>query len=247
MTRVTAVLFDLGGTLFTYDQRELIRRPGLVALQRLGLDTDDPHVIEQKRLASEEVESEYAELPAFLHRDLFRDRVARTAERLGVTATADVLDQFDAENRQAIVDHLVPRPDAVPVLTDLRNRGIYAAIVSNADEDYLNELVARHELGSLLVDWTSSEAAQSCKPDARIYEHALHKAARPAAETLFVGDSLEHDVAGAHLAGMRTVLIGDPGTKAPLSSGLNAGIPPDHTVSSLFEVLTIVNDANARS
>lgn len=243
MTPVTAVLFDLGGTLFGYDQRDLIRRPALVALQRLGIDTDDPNVAEQKRIASQEVEREYSVRSSFLHRDLFRDRVARTAERLGVAPTAEVLDQFDAENRQAIWDHLIPRSDAVPVLTELRNRGIYTAIVSNADDDYLDELVRRHGMERLLDDWTSSEAAQSCKPDARIYGLALRKSGRPAAETVFVGDSLEHDVAGAHAAGMRTVLIGEPGTRAPMSAGLPAGVA-DFTVTTLFEVLSIIDDVS---
>ena len=93
-------------------------------------------------------------------------------------------------------------------------------------------------------DWTSSEEAESCKPDRRIYEVALAKAGSTPAETLFVGDSLQHDVAGARAVGMRTVLIGEPGTKAPLSTGLDAPEPADFEVRRLAEVLTIVDEAN---
>ena len=42
--QVTAVLFDLGGTLFTYEQREQLGKATAAALQRLGLDPSDPAV-----------------------------------------------------------------------------------------------------------------------------------------------------------------------------------------------------------
>ncbi len=243
---INAVLFDLGGTLFGYDQRELMRRPALVALQRLGIDTDSDAVVLARQQASAEVEREYALRSSFVHRDLFRDRVARAAALVGVTATDEVLDQFDVENRQAILDHLVPRPDAVATLRGLRERGVYTAVVSNADDDYLGELLIRHGIDALLDDWTSSEEAQSCKPDARIYEYALGKSGSPAAATLFVGDSLPHDVAGAHAAGMATVLIGEPGAVAPLSTGLDSSVAADFTIRELIEVLTIVDRSNGR-
>ena len=105
-TLIAAVLFDLGGTLFGYERRSEIRRPAVLALERMGLAADDPAVAAARQQASEQVEREYASQPYFLHRDLFRDRVARTATLLGVTASVEILDRFDIENRQAIVDSL---------------------------------------------------------------------------------------------------------------------------------------------
>jgi putative hydrolase of the HAD superfamily len=242
--QVTAVLFDLGGTLFTYERWAEMGRPSVAALERLGLSPADPTVQDARRRASQEVEREYAARPSFLHRDLFRDRIARTAELLGVPAPAHVLDTFDAEHRQALIDHLVPRPDAHDTLEGLRQRGLYTAVVSNADDDYLGALLELHGLDALLDDWTSSEEAESCKPDRRIYEYALAKAGRVADETWFVGDSLQHDIAGAHAIGMRTVLIGEPGTTAPLSHGLDATVTADAEVRTLVEVLAVVDQAS---
>ena len=242
--QVTAVLFDLGGTLFTYERRDEMGRPGVVALERLGLRPDDPAVLDARRQASLDIEREYASRPAFLHRDLFRDRIARTAELLGVTATPEVLDRFDEEHRDAILDHLVPRPDAAETLEGLGARGIYTAVVSNADDDYLGPLLERHGLDAFLDDWTSSEEAESCKPDRRIYEYALAKARRAPDETLFVGDSVQHDIAGARALRMRTVLIGEPGTIAPLSNGFEAKVQPDAAVRALVEVLAVVDGLN---
>ena len=244
---ITAVLLDLGGTVFGYQHRDQMRHPATVALERLGLDPTDVDVMEAKRQAFEQVEREYAVRAAFIHRDLFRDRISRTALLLGRTPSAEVLDRFDEENRQAILDHLVPQPDATSLLKGLRDRGIYTAIVSNADDDYLGPLLRRHAIDTLLDDWTSSEEARSCKPDARIYELALEKAGRPAGETLFVGDSPQHDIAGAQKAGMRTVLIGDEGAIAPLSAGLATPQAEDFRIRDLIELLEIVDRMNGES
>jgi len=242
--QVTAVLFDLGGTLFGYERREEMGRPTRVALQRLGLDPDDPTVVAARQRAGQEVEAEYAGRASFLHRDLFRDRVSRTADLMGIRAPADVLARFDEEHLQAILEHLVPRPDAASTLTALRQRGIHTAVVSNADDDYLGALLRRHKLDPLLDGWISSEEARSCKPDRAIFELALARAGRSASETVFVGDSPEHDVAGAAAVGMRTVLIGEPGAVAPLSHGLAATGVADAEVRTLTEVLAVVDGLN---
>jgi HAD superfamily hydrolase (TIGR01509 family) len=245
MGSVAAVLFDLGGTLFGYDRRDAMGRPATVALTRMGLSPDDPDVVAARREAYAEVESEYAARSSFLHRDLFRERVDRTARMLGLTASATVLDRFDAENRQAIIDNLVPRDDARATLEALRARGIQTWVVSNADDDYLVPLLTQHRFDEILDGWTSSEEAASCKPDPRIYEYALAKAGTRPDETLFVGDSLEHDIAGAHAARMRTVLIGEPGSTAPLSHGLVASVDPEFAIRELVEVLAVVDGLNA--
>ena len=244
MRLIAAVLFDLGGTLFGYERRSEMRRPAARALERMGLSADDPSVLAARRTASEQVEREYASRSFFLHRDLFRDRVARTAALLSVTAPTEILDLFDVENRQAIIDNLIPREDARRTLEGLRQRNVYVSVVSNADDDYLEDLLANHGFDALVDDWTSSETAKSCKPDPLIYEHALSLAGSQAAETLFVGDSLEHDIAGAHAVGMRTALIGERGTVAPLSHGLDAPVDADFTIRDLAEVLAIVDRLN---
>ena len=240
---VTAVLFDMGGTLFSYAAREQMGKANVAALQRLGLSADDPAVRDARKRASEQVEREYATRRSFIHRQLFRDRIALTAQLLGVTAPPEILDQFDIEQRQAVVDHLIPMPDAHEMLLGLRVRGIYVGVVSNADDDYLGEVLQRHGIDALVDDWTSSEEADSCKPDQRIYEYSLAKAGRTAAETLFVGDSPQHDVAGAARAGMRTVLIGEPGTTGPLGHGLEA-VDADFDIRALIEILAIVDRYN---
>jgi putative hydrolase of the HAD superfamily len=242
-TKVAGVLFDLGGTLITYEGRDQIAQAAAAALVRMGLDPAAPEVRAARRAAAEEVEREYATRRSFLHRDLFRERVARTALRLGVDPPASVLDQFTVEHTELLVRHMPPRPDTIATLQELRARGLYCAVVSNADDDYLHAALEHHGLAPLLDDWTSSEEAASCKPDPGIYDHAVRKAGLASDQLLFVGDSLQHDVAGAHRVGLRSVLISD-GSPAPLSTGLEAVAEPDFRIEQLAELVPIVDGLN---
>lgn len=238
------MFFDLGGTLFEYSRREGLGRATAAVFERLGFSPTDPAVVAARQRASQEVEARYAVLPAFLHRDLFRERLVRAAELLGVPMPAEVLDLYDAEHLDGLLEHLLPRPDAHEALAALRERGLHTAVVSNADDAWVGPLLVRHGLDALVDGWTSSEEAWSCKPHRGIFDHALAKAGRTAAETVYVGDSPVHDVAGANAVGMRTVLIGEPGTVAPLSHGLEARAQPDAEVRTLIEVVAVVDRFN---
>ncbi len=233
----SAFLFDMGGTLFDYRDRDRMRQPVRDAFSRMGMSSADHDVLDAWAAAREEVEIRYSALPAFAHRDLFRDRVVVAARRLGVEPDPSVLSAFDDEQREAIVDSLVLRPDAYATLAELRARGVYCAVVSNADDDYLSAVLGASGIDALLDDCTSSEEAWSCKPDPGIFSLALQKAGVPARDAVFVGDSPQHDIAGAHAAGMVTVLIGDDEGPAPLSRGLPDAPAPDHRISELSELL----------
>ena len=73
------------------------------------------------------------------------------------------------------------------------------------------------------------------KPDPAIFAEALRLGGAGAAETIFVGDSAEHDIAGAQAAGIRAVWVnrtGRPWTEpAP---------PPDHVVPDLTALLPLL-------
>ncbi|MFE3456407.1 HAD family hydrolase [Nocardiopsis aegyptia] len=78
------------------------------------------------------------------------------------------------------------------------------------------------------------------KPDPRIYTHAAGLLDVPPAVVLHVGDHPEEDVAAAAEAGMRTAYIDRNG------KGLPAGIAADVEVSSLSEIVDIMNIGEPR-
>ena len=196
--QVTGVLFDMGGTLLSYENREKIGNAFLTAMSDLGIDVQDSKFAAARKQASSEVEKRFSTVASFVHRDLFRERVMRTAELMGVSASQEVLERFDINQREAVIEHLCPMAGVHEMLVALRSRGIYLAVVSNADDDFMEPVLARNGLTELLDDWTSSEEANSCKPDK------------------------------ARNAGMRGVLISEPDVVAPLSNGLSAVEPDWH-------------------
>jgi FMN phosphatase YigB (HAD superfamily) len=87
-----------------------------------------------------------------------------------------------------------------------------------------------------LVDFVliSGEFGAS-KPDPAIYAEALKRAGAEPDETVFVGDSPEHDIAGAHASGLRSVWVNRHGT--PWSG---AGRAPDRQIRHIGELPPLV-------
>jgi putative hydrolase of the HAD superfamily len=99
-----------------------------------------------------------------------------------------------------------PYPDAAPALADLRSAGVRLAVVSNWDCSLRSVLADLGLAGALDAVVVSAEAG-AAKPDRRIFETALARVRVRPQNALFVGDSLETDVAGARAAGIRALLL----------------------------------------
>ena len=111
-----------------------------------------------------------------------------------------------------------PYPDAAPMLGRLRLLGIRSAVVSNWDVS-LRRILGEIGLGGLVDDIVVSAEAGVAKPAPGIFEAALRRLRCPPRKVLFVGDSPETDIAGAHGAGLRAVLI-DRAANAPDQEGV---------------------------
>ncbi len=99
-----------------------------------------------------------------------------------------------------------PYPDAAPALRRLRAAGLKLICVSNWDVS-LEQVLERCGLAEHLDAALSSAAAGARKPDPAIFAAALELAGCRPAEAIHVGDTREEDVAGAHAAGIRVLLL----------------------------------------
>jgi putative hydrolase of the HAD superfamily len=141
--------------------------------------------------------------------DDLRDRcAARMDEALGVNGLPR------AAVRAAMLASLefVPFPDVEPALSALRAKGLKLVIASNWDWS-LPQWVERVGLVRLVDGSASSAVAGAAKPAPDVFRAALRLAGAAAEDAAHVGDSLEGDVAGAHAAGLRAILVrrvGDP-------------------------------------
>lgn len=80
-----------------------------------------------------------------------------------------------------------------------------------------------------------SEEFGAWKPDPAIFREALRLGRAEAAEAVFVGDSPDHDMAGARAAGIRAIWINRTGRPWPA-----AAPPPDFEVADLASVRTLL-------
>jgi HAD superfamily hydrolase (TIGR01509 family) len=184
--------------------------------------------------------AEYVSRPFYLHRELFAAAHRGFLDELGGSPGPAAGDLFYDGQSQLGLARVEVRADARETLGALRARGLHLSIVSNIDDDQFGPLFERLGLGEFFDAVTTSEEARSCKPDPGIFRLALAKAGDPPPEeVVFVGDSPDHDVAGAAPFGMRTVLLGRAG---------RSGAPtPDHVITNLRELLEIVEPVELRS
>lgn len=97
-------------------------------------------------------------------------------------------------------------PDVLPTLERLRCEGYVLGLISNWEAWGL-ELIDYHGIGQYFPTQVLSGCAGVEKPDTAIYTLALAEAGIAPAQTLFVGDSPQFDVAPSLAVGMEAVLI----------------------------------------
>jgi putative hydrolase of the HAD superfamily len=92
----------------------------------------------------------------------------------------------------------------------------------------LHDVLERTELRTLVDAVVISAELGVAKPDPAIFRAALERLGAAAGDALHVGDSVEHDVAGARAAGIEAVLVARDGAEVP------AGV---RAVTSLEELI----------
>jgi len=142
-------------------------------------------------------------------KDLRRRCAAVVQEQLGTSLPLDdVLDALLGAIR------FRPYPEVPDVLARLREGGARLAVVSNWDVS-LHDVLERTALRPLVDAVAISAELGVAKPDPAIFNAALQRLGAAADGALHVGDSLEHDVAGARAAGIDAVLVTRNGAQAP--------------------------------
>ena len=132
---------------------------------------------------------------------------------------------------QKSIDDLGTRPlypEAVEALSIL-GQSRRLAVISNADDAYLNPVVARIPVSMGAV--ISSEALRCYKPDRRLFDAAVDQLDVNPAECAYVGDRQFEDVMGSRTVGMTAIWINRAGNPA------NPDLPtPDAEISDLLQL-----------
>jgi putative hydrolase of the HAD superfamily len=221
--QIDGILFDYGDTLVEFarpfDALATAEARMLAVLSDAGyarvsseslrevLDRVDREVIEYQRTdAPEEMD-----LPAV---------ALRAYEDAGLNVDDGVLDELLRLEQEAWWQGARVDPDAAPLLDLLRDRGIRTGICSNAPyrARSLHEQIAFLGLDTHLDAVTFSAEVGWRKPSTRMFDAALRALGTAADRTVMVGDREATDVAGAHAAGMRAVLLNRRGERSANSA-----------------------------
>jgi len=134
-----------------------------------------------------------------------RSRCARVL-RWHLGAQAIGIDERDLLRTLLGALRFVAYPDAAPALRALGDLGVKRLVVSNWDVS-LHDVLAHTGLDRDLDGALTSAEIGVAKPDRAIFDAALEWAGAEPDGALHVGDSLDHDIAGARAAGVPAVLV----------------------------------------
>ena len=210
--KVSAVLFDLGGTLHHYKREEVLR----ALLREKGLDVRVEEIVQ----AYDAMDPVWSELTADLPQQyswsdgVFEQMDRLILEHLGVEKDQDSLARFVRQNwdrmDNEIPQHTLRRPysDALPCLNALQELGMKMGIVSNIPSmEKLTTELERIGLTKFFPMLIASGSIGVAKPDRRIFETATARIGERPRDILFVGDDPTRDYQGAVQSGMKALLI----------------------------------------
>jgi putative hydrolase of the HAD superfamily len=133
----------------------------------------------------------------------------RVAEAVGVHPTRAQLAAVLPARVAAVQADTRLRPEAVPVLTAVRARGLRTGLVSDCGHElprYLPDL----PIAPLLDTCVYSVEVGVCKPDRRMYLTACRRLGVDPHRCLYIGDGGSQELSGARAVGMTAVRLAAP-------------------------------------
>ena len=220
--KIKGVFFDLGGTLFRYGSN--LGGGFKHILSELKIEVTPEEIASTWTKVSKETIIRFGRKSFFLHKDLFTEMIISFGNTFGHKVPESLIEGFHHNQLKALLKYMPIRDDCLSTL--------------------LLPIVDKYKLDKVLDDWSSSEEAKSCKPDPQIFYYALEKSGLDKDEILFVGDSLEHDIAGSHAVGMRSAQIIEKGVVTPLTEGLEVTAEPTFKINQLSELISLIEGSN---
>lgn len=226
--RIAAVLLDFGHTLVDFAPTEEARLEAYTHIRdRLAswVEEQAPPEVDElvERIASavdKMVEQSYLErrLEELDQISMFQQAFAG----IGYNLPQDLLREVVELDHDALASSLQIEEETLSTLEQLKREGYRLGLVSNVSllPHKLHEDLRRLGIARFFDGVTFSSELGVRKPDPRIFLSTLRKMETPAARSVFVGDRLLDDVAGAQALGMRTILTRqfrqeDPGDIRP--------------------------------
>lgn len=230
---IKAVLFDMFDTLMMIEKDHAFYSPALSRMHKYlvkkGVDVSFPKF---RQAYTSERDALYAKADANFEEPHFNVRVSNTLKSLGydydvsdpvvIEATLQFCEEF--MNYVRIDEH------AEAVLHGLYGKYKLGLISNFAIPECVVKLLEIHGLDKLFDVIVVSGAVNKRKPSPEIFESTLRTLGVSAAETVFVGDTVDADIGGAKAVGMKAIYIERRVQKEA------ENVCPDQTIKSLSEL-----------
>jgi putative hydrolase of the HAD superfamily len=178
----------------------------------------------------------YAKADPNLEEPHFNVRIALTLKMLGYNydASSPIVLSASAEFCHEFMKYVYLDKDAKPLLRSLYGRYKLGIVSNYAIPECADKLLKTHGLSGLFDVVVVSGAVNKRKPSPEIFNRTLKALGVSAAETVFVGDTMDADIEGAKSVGMKAVYIKRREEKQP------ENVLPDKTIKSLTELTSLL-------
>lgn len=236
---IEAVLFDIGDVLMHFETSRARRfldvgvRPVYDALIERG-HRPPAFAAYARRIR-------WAFVRAYLWSRTIRREVAtldvlrRAHARMGIALSPGRMEELAMQCMRPFEQFFSTDPQAVPVVSRLREAGFKLGIVSNTFFPHfaIDEVLEREGLLELFPVRIYSSDVGFMKPHPGIFRAALDRLDVAPERTMHVGDLIRKDVRGAARVGIQSVLL------LPRGQRVSGHPKPDYVIRDLTELLTL--------
>lgn len=232
---VKAVVFDLDGTLYEYEDlnRKAVEHLCAFTRGRLGVSREEFFRAFEK--AREDTKAVLDGTGAAHSRMLY---CQKTLENLGERPASLALEMYEAYWGY-MLDHMEPREGAEELFRYCREREIRIGVCTDLTAHIQHRKLKRLGLDGWVDVLVTSEEAGAEKPSPAIYRLLLEKLGTAPEEVLFVGDSYTKDVEGPRAAGMKAVWFCAGQAAGDESARLGGG--RDGIVGTMGEIKEVID------
>ena len=233
---IKAVLFDLFDTLIMIRKNPDFNSPSFMRMYMFLSENGVSVPLDRFHEAYNEARDElYAKADPNLEEPHFNLRIALTLKILGYNydVSSPLVVSASAEFCYEFMKYVYLDKGAKPLLRSLYGKYKLGIVSNYAIPECVDKLLKTHGLDGLFDVVVVSGAVNKRKPSPEIFNRTLNALSVSAAETVFVGDTMNADVEGAKAVGMKAVYIKRREEK-------QADALPDGTIKSLTELTSLL-------
>ncbi len=199
---IDTVIFDFDGTLVDFINTDIF------ALRMLALNIDED--IDEDEFIETSV-SEIMKFHSLVEKDkadpqqMHEYRLRGALEKFGIEYSEEHLNNYSS----CIINNCRPYEGVENLLKSLQGNYKTGLLTNAYNVSEQMDRIRKSGLVKYFDEIVISGEIGIYKPDTEVFKHILQKMKSNPENTLFVGDSIQHDIEGAKKAGMITALIAD--------------------------------------